>query len=313
MVRARAIRWSAALGAAGLVWLGAQLPLWSMTMRAPQYPKGLVLRAYGTAMTGDLKEINILNHYIGMPPVEAPAFETALFPIGIAALVVLCLMSPLSRWLRRLAILATTMTPLVILADLQWRLYDFGHSLNPKAPIRLKPFTPLVIGETAMGNFISSAMVSWGFLCIVAAAGVLILGGWLIARLERGPTAIAAQRATAVAASVALLIAVPALHAAAQSPNRLQALIDAAPLGSAVAVPSGLYPGPVMVRGPLTVIGEPGATIDGGRPRQRRDDPGRRRGVSWLRGAEQRSRGHRGSSRHQGHRQSPSDRSERCA
>ena len=47
-------------------------------------------------MTGDLREINILNHYIGMPPVEAPAFETAMFPIGIAALAVLCLLSPLS-------------------------------------------------------------------------------------------------------------------------------------------------------------------------------------------------------------------------
>ena len=65
----------------------------------------------------------------------------------------------------------------MILADLQWRLYDFGHSLDPKAPIRLKPFTPLVIGETAMGNFISSAMISWGFLCIVAAAGALLLAG----------------------------------------------------------------------------------------------------------------------------------------
>ena len=126
MARARAIGWTAACFAAGLIWLGSQLPLWSMTMQAPQYPHGLVIRAYGTQMTGDLKEIAILNHYIGMPPVEAPAFETGLFPVGMAALIVLCLLAPLGRWFRRLAIVATTATPVVILADLQWRLHAFG-------------------------------------------------------------------------------------------------------------------------------------------------------------------------------------------
>ena len=41
-------------------------------MRAPQYPRGLRLYAYGTGLAGDVHEINILNHYIGMPPIEAP-------------------------------------------------------------------------------------------------------------------------------------------------------------------------------------------------------------------------------------------------
>ena len=44
--------------------------------------KGLQLYAYGTGMTGDVPELNILNHYIGMPPIEAPALETALFPLA---------------------------------------------------------------------------------------------------------------------------------------------------------------------------------------------------------------------------------------
>src|SRR5688500_9322110 len=161
---ARVIRFGAALGAAALVGLSAVLPLWTMTMRAPQYPKGLRLHAYGTGMTGDLHELNILNHYIGMPPVEAPAFETGLFPIGLAVLLVLCLLSPFHRWLRRLAVAGTLATPLIILGDLQYRLYVFGHTLNPTAPIRLKPFTPLVIGSTKMGNFDSFAMISGGFV-----------------------------------------------------------------------------------------------------------------------------------------------------
>ena len=160
MSRETIVRSMCAVAAAALVGWSATLPLWQMRMEAPQYPKGLRLHAYGTSMSGDIPELNILNHYIGMPPIEAPVLETTLFPYGIAALVVLCLLSPVHRWLRRLAIAATLATPVAILADLQWRLYAFGHSLNPKAPIRLKPFTPLVIGETEMGNFESHAMVS---------------------------------------------------------------------------------------------------------------------------------------------------------
>lgn len=264
MTRARAIRWTAGLFAAALVASSSQLPLWSMTMKAPQYPKGLHLQAYGTKMVGDLREIGILNHYIGMPPVEAPALETAMFPIGIALLVGLCLLSPLNKWLRRLAIIGTAATPVMILADLQWRLYVFGHSLNPKAPIRLKPFTPLVVGETAMGNFVSSSMVSWGFACIVAAAIILILGSRLSGQLERRSTVgSSSRRPAAMAAALMFLLVAPAGLAFAQPATLLQARIDAAPRGSTITVPAGTYHGGIVIRGPLTVVGEPGATIDG--------------------------------------------------
>ena len=222
---------AAAIGAAGLIGLSYGLPLWSMTMRAPQYPKGLRLVAYGTGMTGDIRELNILNHYIGMPPIEAPAFETSIFPYGIAALVVLCLLSPVHRWLRWLAIVATVATPLVILADLQWQLYTFGHTLNPKAPIRLEPFTPLVLGMSRMGNFVSTAMVSSGFFCLVGAAVLLILGGRFGRSVERRQE-LSAPRRAAMAAAVGL---VALAHSAAASPQSpLQARIDAAPRGSTI-------------------------------------------------------------------------------
>ena len=112
MTRSRGIRIGAGIGAAALLAWGATLPLWTLTMRAPQYPKGLRLHAYGTSMTGDVAELNILNHYIGMPPIEIPAFETAVFPFAIAALVLLCLLSPFHRWLRWMAIVAAAATPI---------------------------------------------------------------------------------------------------------------------------------------------------------------------------------------------------------
>src|SRR6266508_2138559 len=56
------------------------LPLWSLTMFAPQYPNGLRLNIYSYKLVGgnggqDIKEINILNHYIGMRDLAAADFN----------------------------------------------------------------------------------------------------------------------------------------------------------------------------------------------------------------------------------------------
>lgn len=261
MTRQGLTRTAAGLLSAALVAASASLPLWSMTMRAPQYPRGLHLYAYGTELSGDVHEINILNHYIGMPPIEAPPLETALFPVGITALVVVCLVSPFHKWLSRIAVLATASVPMVMLVDLQWRLYAFGHGLNPTAPIRLKPFTPLVIGETAMGNFVSTGMISWGLGCIIAAALVLELGTRLAGRFARQQAVV--RVSPAIAAVLVLGLTAP-VQASDVPSNVLQTRIDAAPSGSTLNVPAAVYPGPIVVRGPLTLIAEPGATIDGG-------------------------------------------------
>ena len=256
-----AVRWGSALTAAGLIAASATLPVWTMTMKAPQYPKGLTLAAYGTGMTGDVRELNILNHYIGMPPLVVPAFETTVFPFAIAGLVLLCLLAPLHRLLGRLALVAVSAAPIAMLADLQWRLYEFGHSLNPEAPIRLSPFTPLVIGSTTMGNFTSWGMASWGLWCLVGAAGVLFASGPLVRRVT-GRAGHARLAGVAAAITVGLLFANPARPLARAAD--LQALIDATPSGGTVVIPAGDYAGPIVIARPMTVIAAAGATIDGG-------------------------------------------------
>lgn len=264
MTRERTIRTAAALLAAALVSLSTQLPLWSMKMKAPQYPKGLRLDAYGSGMVGDIRELNIINHYIGMPPLDPhPALETAMFPIGIVLVVSLCLLSPLHRWLHRAAIVAAAGMPLGILADLQWWLYTYGHSLDPTAPIRMKPFTPLVIGSSTLGNFVTTSMVSTGIICMVASAAVLLIGGRLSRRGEDRRAAKPASRPwTAAAAAVVLIGGAPVAAAGQGVP--LQARIDAASAGATILVEGGVHAGPITVRGPLTLVGANGAVIDGG-------------------------------------------------
>jgi nitrous oxidase accessory protein len=265
--RGIALRTGSALAAAALVALSSIFPLWSMTMRAPQYPKGLRLDAFGSGMVGDVRELNIINHYVGMPPIDpAPALETALFPTALAVVIALCLMSPLHRWARRLAIAAVVAMPIGILIDVQWWLYMYGHSLDPKAPIRLEPFTPLVMGSSKLGNFVTSSTVSWGVACLVAAAVVLVLGDRLSHRFEGGSRASGKVRAAAAVSAVTLLVTALAVSlpgVASAQPPALQARLDAAPRGSTVTVDGGIHRGRIIVRGPLTVVGASGAVIDG--------------------------------------------------
>ena len=105
-------------------------------------------------------------------------------------------------------------------------------------------------------------MVSWGFGCMIAAALVLFAGARLGARWVRHSTPVRVN--PAIAALFVLACAVPRAHAANVPAGVLQARIDAAPPGSTLVVPAAVYRGAIVVRGPLTVVGEPGATIDGG-------------------------------------------------
>jgi nitrous oxidase accessory protein len=255
------VRTAAALLSAGLVMLSAGLPLWTMTMTAPQYRHGLHLKAYGSGMQGDLRELNIINHYIGMATIDPrPALEVAMFPIGIGLVAALCLLAPLHRWLRRLALTATIALPVGIVIDLQMWLYRFGHSLDPKAPIRMPPFTPLIVGVSKLGNFVTTSMVSTGILCMVAAAIVLALSERVARGGRRDGRHVTPAPAIAAALTGLLILGgTPAIRAEA----RLQQRIDASAPGATLVVDGGVHDGAIVIRGPLTVIGKNRPVIDG--------------------------------------------------
>ncbi len=166
-----------ALAAAVVLAVAAFLPLWRLTLTAPQYPAGLHLTAYGTRMEGDLAEINELNHYIGVRAIEPDSVtELKLFPYAMAALVLAVAAGAifLKGWKSRTVLAAAVWAiPVGMLIDLQWWLYSYGHDLDKSAPIRTAPFTPRVIGTTNVINFNSEAGVATGFWLLVA-AGVLV-------------------------------------------------------------------------------------------------------------------------------------------
>jgi hypothetical protein len=159
------------------------LPYWHMRLNAPQYPDGLHLAAYVNTLTGDVAEIDGLNHYIGMRPLgDAAKLEKAVAVWAMIALVLLVEGAVYlhSRWALLLVIPAVTF-PFFFLADMWFWMNHFGQNLDPKAPLSnaIEPFTPPILGTGKIGQFETIASMGWGLILAFAAAGVILIAMFL--------------------------------------------------------------------------------------------------------------------------------------
>jgi hypothetical protein len=168
--------------AAALLVLSIFFPYWRMTLHAPQYPKGLTVQAYVNRIEGDVREIDGLNHYIGMRPLdEAAAFEKSIAIIGIIGLALLILAAVYvhTRWAALLA-LPALLLPVLFLADLQYWLANFGQNLDPQAPLSssVDPFVPPVLGEGVIAQFSTWAVPDAGLWMACIASLLIAVGLW---------------------------------------------------------------------------------------------------------------------------------------
>jgi len=168
--------------AALLLLISMFLPYWSMTMLAPQYPQGLKVEVYVNHLEGDMREVDQLNHYLGMPPLdEGGRFERS---ISVTAVVVLglLLMTGIfvgNQWAGVLAIPALAY-PLIFLADLWLILYRYGHSIDPESALggAIPPFTPPLLGEGVVGQFRTIARPELGLAVTLLATIVILAALW---------------------------------------------------------------------------------------------------------------------------------------
>jgi len=174
---------SALLMLAALVLMVSMfLPYWSMTMTAPQYPKGLKVDVYVNHLEGDMREIDELNHYLGMKPLDEGGRLERSISIFAIVMLGLLLMSGVfihNQWAGVLA-LPVLGFPFVFVADLWWILYRFGHSIDPTSALggAIAPFTPPVLGEGKVGQFGTLASFEIGFYLAMAALLVVLVGLW---------------------------------------------------------------------------------------------------------------------------------------
>jgi nitrous oxide reductase accessory protein NosL len=197
-------------------------PLWRITLHAPQYPSGLYVDISSYRIDGghgghDLDEINELNHYIGMRRLERAAFEDLdWLPFAIGLLAILVLRTALIGNVRTLVDL-TVITGYIsafAFGRFVYKLYVFGHDLDPHAALKIQPFMPAVFGTKQIANFSTEALPRWGSLYMgVFVAGVALVTVWHLVAGYR-----AAWRKPAVAAALAMVVSACAVSTAAPAP-----------------------------------------------------------------------------------------------
>ena len=280
--RPPAARWlapvTALLGSVCLVVAGL-LPVWGTRLIAPQYPKGLDLWFYGGRAEGPLREVNALNHYIGMQPIDLAAVpELGLWPLAVVGSTILFLAALfLPGWLGRLALLGLVLVPVVVLADIQRWLIIFGTELDPTSALRLDPFVPLVIGPSTVWNFTVWTFPGPALALIWLVAALALAARRAAGRAARPSTTLAlgaGAGALIVALAGTLLVVLPSVRPADVSaaaarrdppagPVDLVRLVEAAPAGATVVVPAGSYRVHLVIDRPLTLVADGDVLLDG--------------------------------------------------
>ncbi len=179
-------------------------PLWRMSMVAPQYPHGLRIDLYTYKLVGgnndhDLAEINELNHYIGMMKVNRESMsDLDWLPFAFGLLIVIALRAAAIGSVRSLIDLSVLVgyVALFSMARFVYKLYTFGHFLDPRAPVHIEPFMPVVLGTKQVANFTTHSYPQIGtFMVLVFAFGIFALTAWHLVRGYRarwgGPAAAA--------------------------------------------------------------------------------------------------------------------------
>src|SRR5215213_5481223 len=162
-------------------------PLWKMHLVAPQYSDGLDLYIYGYRIQGGglngqhLAEINNLNHYIGMKAIEAADFvEMSWIPFVFGVIILLILRAVVIGQMANLVDLFALYCYFGIfsIGSFWYRLYQYGHNLDPHAPMRIKPFTPLLVGVKQIANFREYSFPQAGAYLLCGSVLLILLAGW---------------------------------------------------------------------------------------------------------------------------------------
>ena len=158
------------------------LPIWSISLDAPQYPEGIGMHIWLYTIDGhhphDLDNINGLNHYIGMKKIVPDSIpELKLMPYIMGFMILLALVAFLinKKWMVWIWVVLFILIMIVGLYDYYIWGYDYGHDLNPQAAIKVPgmSYQPPLIGSKKLLNFTSTSWPAAGGFVI----GISILMG----------------------------------------------------------------------------------------------------------------------------------------
>lgn len=142
------------------------LPLWNITLEAPQYPDAIGMDIYINKFQGanpnDIKNINIMNHYVGMKDIPEMIPEFELFPYFVIGMSLLGIVFGLigRRQLYLLWFIVVVALGSAAMYDFYLWEYDYGHNLKENAAIQFSDadgnpmaYQPPLIGNKMILNF----------------------------------------------------------------------------------------------------------------------------------------------------------------
>jgi hypothetical protein len=153
----------------------ASMPIWAVSLEAPNYPKeafpqGIPVFFHFDGFSGEVHEMNTINHYVGMDPMYVGGHLER--EIGIYALLLLSLFMiyfiAYNNKLFSYAMLIPVSLPILFIADYSYWLYWFGHNLHDWGAFKIKPFMPTVFGDGKIAQFTTHSYPTIGFYLIVA-------------------------------------------------------------------------------------------------------------------------------------------------
>jgi hypothetical protein len=153
----------------------ASMPIWAVSLEAPNYPKeafpeGIPVFFHFDGYSGEVHEMNTINHYVGMDPMWVGGhFERAIGPYALLLLtLIFVLFIAYNNKLLNLLMLIPISLPLLFIMDYSYWLYWFGHNLHDWGAFKIKPFMPTVFGDGKIAQFTTHSYPTIGFYLLVA-------------------------------------------------------------------------------------------------------------------------------------------------
>ncbi|NOX17399.1 MAG: hypothetical protein GXO87_03845 [Chlorobi bacterium] len=169
------------------------LPMWSISLQAPQYPIPLQINIFITHLEGeqegDIQNFDLMNHYVGMRKLPTEMVEFDIFPFVIGAMslmgIIFALVGNKKLYLTWFIIMA--LLGVAGIYDFYLWLYDYGHNLDPRAAIQLlDAYQPPVFGTKQILNFTVRSYPSLG--AVFLGIGILLspVAYYIEKKKERG-------------------------------------------------------------------------------------------------------------------------------
>jgi len=171
-------------------------PMWNITLEAPQYPEPLGMDIWINKIADhnphDIKNINLMNHYVGMKDIPEHLEEFDIFPPIIITMVILGLIIGFvtkPKWYLAWFVVMSLLGTAGMYDFYTWE-YEYGHELNPKAAIKFMDddgnpmaYQPPLFGTKKILNFTAHSYPMLGSYFLFAGM-FLAPVAFLIARKE---------------------------------------------------------------------------------------------------------------------------------